>query len=41
MPLLAPRALTQEREVCTYCISCKNVENIDITIEWLTKHARK
>ena len=31
---------TQEREVCTYCISCKNVENIDITIEWLTKHSR-
>ena len=34
------QSLAQEREVCTYCISCKNVENIDITIEWLTKHSR-
>jgi ADP-ribosylation factor-like protein 8 len=34
------QSLAQEREVCTYCISCKNVENIDITIDWLTKHSR-
>mmetsp|Transcript_5285 Transcript_5285/g.18420 ORF Transcript_5285/g.18420 Transcript_5285/m.18420 type:complete len:183 (-) Transcript_5285:109-657(-) len=27
------------REVCCYCISCKEVRNIDITLEWLTKHA--
>ena len=33
------QSLAQEREVCTYCISCKNVENIDITIDWLTKHS--
>ena len=29
----------QNREVCCYSISCKNKNNIDITIEWLTKHA--
>lgn len=34
------QTLAQDREVCTYCISCKNVENIDITLEWLTKRAR-
>jgi len=28
------------REVCVYSISCKNQNNIDITIEWLTRHAR-
>mmetsp|Transcript_1225 Transcript_1225/g.4345 ORF Transcript_1225/g.4345 Transcript_1225/m.4345 type:complete len:184 (-) Transcript_1225:155-706(-) len=27
------------REVCCYCISCKNQTNIDITLDWLTKHA--
>ena len=30
----------REREVCVYSISCKNQNNIDITIEWLTRHAR-
>lgn len=34
------QTLAQDREVCTYCVSCKNVENIDITLEWLTKHAK-
>lgn len=29
------------REVCVYSISCKNSNNIDITLEWLTKHAKK
>ncbi len=28
------------REVCCYSISCKKQNNIDITIEWLTKHAK-
>ena len=28
------------REVCCYCISCRSVSNIDITLEWLTKHAK-
>lgn len=28
------------REVCVYSISCKNQNNIDITIDWLTRHAR-
>lgn len=31
----------QGREVCCYCISCKNAVNIDICLEWLTKHAKK
>ena len=29
------------REVCCYSISCKLQRNIDITLEWLTKHAKK
>mmetsp|Transcript_15146 Transcript_15146/g.44664 ORF Transcript_15146/g.44664 Transcript_15146/m.44664 type:complete len:184 (-) Transcript_15146:602-1153(-) len=30
----------KEREVCVYSISCKCTTNIDITLEWLTKHAK-
>lgn len=30
----------REREVCVYSISCKNQTNIDITLEWLTKHSK-
>jgi len=32
--------LAQTREVCTYCISCKNMVNIDLTLEWLTSKAK-
>lgn len=28
------------REVCCYSISCKLSDNIDITLEWLSKHAK-
>ena len=28
------------REVCCYSISAKNSVNIDITLQWLTKHAK-
>jgi len=28
------------REVCVYSISCKNQTNIDLTLKWLTKHAK-
>lgn len=28
------------REVCCYSISCKQQNNIDITLEWLTKHSK-
>ena len=28
------------REVCVYSISCKSQNNIDITLDWLTKHAK-
>jgi hypothetical protein len=28
------------REVCCYSISAKNAVNIDITLQWLTKHAK-
>ena len=28
------------REVCCYSVSCKSQDNIDITLDWLTKHAR-
>mmetsp|Transcript_19383 Transcript_19383/g.31761 ORF Transcript_19383/g.31761 Transcript_19383/m.31761 type:complete len:186 (+) Transcript_19383:134-691(+) len=30
----------QGREVCCYSISAKNVVNIDITLDWLIKHAK-
>ena len=33
-----PRALTAQ--VCCYSISAKNAVNIDITIDWLTKHSK-
>ena len=29
------------RELCCYSISAKNFNNIDITMEWLVKHAKK
>ncbi|KAL6779836.1 hypothetical protein ACKKBG_A13930 [Auxenochlorella protothecoides x Auxenochlorella symbiontica] len=28
------------REVCVYSISCKRQSNIDVTLTWLTKHAK-
>jgi len=34
------RTLGADREVCCYSISAKNTVNIDITLEWLTKHAK-
>jgi hypothetical protein len=34
------QTLRDAREVCVYSISCKNQSNIDITLEWLTKHAK-
>lgn len=30
----------RDREVCCYSISCKKQENIDMTIDWLTRHAK-
>ena len=33
-------AAIQDREVCCYSISCKEKENIDITLQWLTQHAK-
>lgn len=33
------KALT-EREVCIYSISCKRKANIDVTLDWLAKHAK-
>jgi ADP-ribosylation factor-like protein 8 len=30
----------KERECCVYSISCKQQRNIDITLQWLTKHAK-
>eukprot|EP01002_Notosolenus_urceolatus_P008800 NODE_3330_length_943_cov_12.856823_g2774_i0.p1 GENE.NODE_3330_length_943_cov_12.856823_g2774_i0~~NODE_3330_length_943_cov_12.856823_g2774_i0.p1 ORF type:complete len:214 (+),score=49.87 NODE_3330_length_943_cov_12.856823_g2774_i0:215-856(+) len=33
-------SLGPQREVCCYSISCKNVVNIDITLQWLLKHAK-
>ena len=28
------------REVAVYSISCKDQTNLDITLQWLTKHAK-
>jgi hypothetical protein len=39
LPTVLPQQLTG-REVCCYSISCKQQNNIDITLEWLTKHAK-
>ncbi|EFJ43109.1 small Arf-related GTPase [Volvox carteri f. nagariensis] len=33
------KALT-DREVCVYSISCKRQSNIDVTLDWLTRHAK-
>ena len=30
----------QHREVCCYSISCKEKHNIDLVLDWLTKHAK-
>jgi GTPase SAR1 family protein len=41
---LSPRNTKKQniagREVCVYSISCKNQTNIDLTLQWLTKHAK-
>ncbi len=29
-----------DREVCYYSISCKNVDNIDKALQWLTEHSK-
>ncbi|XP_021943645.1 ADP-ribosylation factor-like protein 8 [Folsomia candida] len=31
--------IIQDREICCYSISCKERENIDITLQWLTDHS--
>ncbi|KTF73993.1 hypothetical protein cypCar_00028625 [Cyprinus carpio] len=30
----------QDREICCYSISCKEQDNIDITLQWLIQHSR-
>lgn len=35
-----PLQSIRDREVCVYSISCKKQHNIDITLEWLTRHAK-
>ena len=30
----------KDRDVCFYSISCKNKDNIDVTLDWLVKHAQ-
>ena len=30
----------KDREVCLYSISCKRQKNIDVTLDWLIKHAK-
>ena len=30
----------QDREICCYSISCKEKDNIDITLQWLIAHSR-
>ncbi|KAL7062745.1 hypothetical protein AAHC03_028 [Spirometra sp. Aus1] len=29
-----------DREICCYSISCKEQENIDITLQWLLRHSK-
>jgi ADP-ribosylation factor-like protein 8 len=33
------KSISGNREICCYSISAKNYVNIDITLQWLTKHA--
>ncbi|KAI6218362.1 hypothetical protein M3Y99_01714500 [Aphelenchoides fujianensis] len=33
--------LSANREICCYSISCKNKQNIDITLQWLIQHSTK
>eukprot|EP01063_Lacrimia_lanifica_P027046 TRINITY_DN373_c0_g3_i1.p2 TRINITY_DN373_c0_g3~~TRINITY_DN373_c0_g3_i1.p2 ORF type:complete len:189 (+),score=95.58 TRINITY_DN373_c0_g3_i1:142-708(+) len=33
--------MIKDREVCVYSISAKNAVNIDVTLQWLIKHAKK
>lgn len=37
---LGLKGLKEAREVCVYSISCKRQTNVDITLEWLTRHAK-
>ncbi|XP_038132890.1 ADP-ribosylation factor-like protein 8A [Cyprinodon tularosa] len=30
----------QDREICCYSISCKEKDNIDITLQWLIQYSR-
>ena len=30
----------QDREICCYSISCKEQDNIDITLQWLIAHSK-
>ena len=30
----------QDREICCYSISCKERDNIDITLQWLISHSK-
>ena len=33
-------ASIKDREVCVYNVSCKNVFNIDTTMDWILKHVK-
>eukprot|EP00983_Pelagomonas_calceolata_P035777 1119809-Pelagomonas_calceolata.AAC.2 len=37
---LQEKNLRDGREVCVYSISCKRQSNIDITLDWLSRHAK-
>uniref|UniRef100_A0A8D2NAZ9 ADP-ribosylation factor-like 8B n=1 Tax=Zonotrichia albicollis TaxID=44394 RepID=A0A8D2NAZ9_ZONAL len=41
-PAPFPRNLSaiQDREICCYSISCKEKDNIDITLQWLIQHSK-
>lgn len=30
----------QDREICCYSISCKEKDNIDLTLQWLIAHSK-
>ena len=30
----------QDREICCYSVSCKEKDNIDITLQWLISHSK-
>uniref|UniRef100_A0A3Q0RW18 ADP-ribosylation factor-like 8Bb n=1 Tax=Amphilophus citrinellus TaxID=61819 RepID=A0A3Q0RW18_AMPCI len=38
--LIVNLSAIQDREICCYSVSCKEKDNIDITLQWLIQHSK-